>query len=316
MHHLRLLHQLGLMAAIMFFPVWLFADAIQIIPELNAEIGVLLIVDGCLHWLQNILAFTLLKLVTSLTYAVANVTKRIAVISVSLLLLKNPVTWVNMGGMAMAIFGRSTFQPPTQKLKAITSLKLLSISSFWWYFRSVLLQSREAPGEQGFRKFACECLQQTKQADPNLAKPHHLWIQGKPPSIPQIKILNSRFESQRLYITLTPTWSGTNEDFKTHSVIQSFHHHSNGNRKTLRRASQCDDEGFNRILVVIMPLLSKVTFNHVTLWLRATLKSHLRGEHFSAKSFDLFGTIWESSHWGGNDHPGLFLITGTKWWIR
>ena len=64
-------------------------------------------VDGCLHWMQNILAFTLLKLVTPLTYAVANVTKRIAVISVSLLLLKNPVTVTNLGGMLMAIVGMS-----------------------------------------------------------------------------------------------------------------------------------------------------------------------------------------------------------------
>ena len=67
----------------------------------------LLAVDGCLHWLQNLLAFTLLKLVTPLTYAVANVTKRIAVITVSLLLLKNPVTTTNMGGMMMAILGRN-----------------------------------------------------------------------------------------------------------------------------------------------------------------------------------------------------------------
>ena len=118
MHHLRLLHQLGLMASVMFFPVWLFADAVRVIPELNTEIGLLLIVDGGLHWLQNILAFTLLKLVTSLTYAVANVTKRIAVISVSLLLLKNPVTWVNLGGMAMAILGGSTCLSSTQKMIA------------------------------------------------------------------------------------------------------------------------------------------------------------------------------------------------------
>jgi len=80
-------------------------DAPKIPAELNSEIITLLLVDGCLHWMQNILAFTLLKLVTPLTYAVANVTKRIAVISVSLLLLKNPITSTNLGGMFMAIIG-------------------------------------------------------------------------------------------------------------------------------------------------------------------------------------------------------------------
>merc|ERR1719342_433182 len=105
MHHLRLLHKLGLMAALMFFPIWLLVDAPKITSELSSDTLILLLVDGCLHWMQNILAFTLLKLVTPLTYAVANVTKRIAVITVSLLLLKNPVTWTNMGGMMMAILG-------------------------------------------------------------------------------------------------------------------------------------------------------------------------------------------------------------------
>lgn len=105
MHHLRLLHKLGSMAALMFLPIWLLVDAPKIPGELNSDIMLLLAVDGVLHWLQNILAFTLLKLVTPLTYAVANVTKRIAVISVSLLLLKNPVTLTNLGGMLMAILG-------------------------------------------------------------------------------------------------------------------------------------------------------------------------------------------------------------------
>jgi len=105
MHHLRLLHKLGQMAGLMFLPVWLLVDAPRIPSELTSEISLLLLVDGVLHWLQNLLAFTLLKMVTPLTYAVANVTKRIAVISVSLLLLKNPVTVTNMGGMLMAVLG-------------------------------------------------------------------------------------------------------------------------------------------------------------------------------------------------------------------
>ena len=82
-------------------------DAFKIPSELNTEVLLLLAADGCLHWLQNLLAFTLLKLVTPLTYAVANVTKRIAVITVSLLLLKNPVTLTNVAGMMMAVFGES-----------------------------------------------------------------------------------------------------------------------------------------------------------------------------------------------------------------
>ena len=52
---------------------------------------VLLVVDGTFHWLQNILAFTLMKIVNPLTYSVANVTKRIAVISGSLIMMKNEV---------------------------------------------------------------------------------------------------------------------------------------------------------------------------------------------------------------------------------
>ena len=110
-HHLLLLCTLGRIACLMFLPVWLFVDFSKVISHLTNENSVssgvifLLVIDGVLHWMQNILAFTIIKLVAPLTYAVANVTKRISIISVSLLLLQNHVTSSNVCGMMLAIGG-------------------------------------------------------------------------------------------------------------------------------------------------------------------------------------------------------------------
>ena len=121
-HTLRLLLVLGQLSAAMFLPVWLLLDIPEIMQHHSgpgdspADSGrgeetstvpilVLLVVDGVFHWLQNILAFTLMKLVNPLTYSVANVTKRIAVISGSIFMMKNEVTLLNVFGMSTAVAG-------------------------------------------------------------------------------------------------------------------------------------------------------------------------------------------------------------------
>ncbi|XP_058064060.1 solute carrier family 35 member E1 homolog [Anopheles bellator] len=109
-HHLRLLHILGRLALFMFLPVWCYVDLRNVMKHPAITTGdyrviALLFTDGVLNWLQNILAFSFLSLVTPLTYAVASASKRIFVIAISLFVLGNPVTWVNMFGMLVAILG-------------------------------------------------------------------------------------------------------------------------------------------------------------------------------------------------------------------
>lgn len=112
-HHLRLLFILGRLALFMFLPVWIFHDLINLVYDpvtktpvnISYDILGLLFFDGLLNWLQNIIAFSVLSIVTPLTYAVASASKRIFVIGVTLFILGNPVTWVNVFGMAMAILG-------------------------------------------------------------------------------------------------------------------------------------------------------------------------------------------------------------------
>lgn len=109
-HHLRLLHVLSRLALILFLPVWLYIDFFEIIREPTITNGdykviALLFANGVLNWLQSIIAFSILSLCTPLTYAVASSSKRIFIIGASLLVLGNPVTWTNMFGMTLAIFG-------------------------------------------------------------------------------------------------------------------------------------------------------------------------------------------------------------------
>ncbi|XP_034119187.1 solute carrier family 35 member E1 homolog [Drosophila sulfurigaster albostrigata] len=109
-HHLRLLHLLGKLSLFIFLPLWLYMDSVAVfrhtaIKNLDYRVIALLFTDGVLNWMQNIIAFSVLSLVTPLTYAVASASKRIFVIAVSLLILGNPVTWVNCLGMTLAIIG-------------------------------------------------------------------------------------------------------------------------------------------------------------------------------------------------------------------
>jgi len=111
-HHLRLLVILGRVCALCFFPLWLWNDATRIAQDTGflsspsaPRIVALLVIDGACNVGQNMVAFTMISLVSPLSYAVANATKRISIITLSLLIMRNKVTMTNILGMMIAILG-------------------------------------------------------------------------------------------------------------------------------------------------------------------------------------------------------------------
>merc|ERR1712226_299236 len=83
-HHLRLLFVLALIAAICCTPLWILYDVRFILNDSSLihsshtpRLIALLLIDGFCNFTQNLIAFTVIALVSPLSYAVANATKRI-----------------------------------------------------------------------------------------------------------------------------------------------------------------------------------------------------------------------------------------------
>eukprot|EP00123_Amoebidium_parasiticum_P000972 comp11933_c0_seq1/m.6600 comp11933_c0_seq1/g.6600 ORF comp11933_c0_seq1/g.6600 comp11933_c0_seq1/m.6600 type:complete len:478 (-) comp11933_c0_seq1:163-1596(-) len=114
--HLNLLFHTTRTSLAIFLPFWLLTDGRSLFFSTWEEtittsdltfnwLAFKLWFCGFSHFGQNITAFSVLFLVSPVSYSVANTTKRIVIISTSLLVFGNPVTFWNVVGMSMAVGG-------------------------------------------------------------------------------------------------------------------------------------------------------------------------------------------------------------------
>lgn len=102
-HQFELLYILARLSLAFYFPLWLILDFN--LHKADASTVLLLLMDGLVSFLQNVLAFSFLNLVTPLTYSVANASKRLFIISLSILIFRNHISFLNFVGIGLAIFG-------------------------------------------------------------------------------------------------------------------------------------------------------------------------------------------------------------------
>ncbi|KAI6226211.1 Solute carrier family 35 member E1-like protein [Aphelenchoides fujianensis] len=111
MHPIHLLSLNSQLATVLLFPLWVLSDGYSMMwQEDEAKTPTLqflwfLLLSGFLSFVQNFCAFALIHQLTTLSYAISNAAKRVAVILVSLLVLQNPVTPLNMFGTFVSVVG-------------------------------------------------------------------------------------------------------------------------------------------------------------------------------------------------------------------
>jgi len=97
------------MAFILMIPVWIYSDAWRLlhhsVPSTGPSVIIYFIVNGTVHFAQNLLAFAILSSTSPVTYSIASLVKRIAVICLAIVWFKQSVHSVQAVGIGLTAVG-------------------------------------------------------------------------------------------------------------------------------------------------------------------------------------------------------------------
>jgi len=132
------------LAFILTSPIWFWTDGIVLIKDFlhdgsidltekphsfdHGRLFLEFIFNGTFHFGQNIIAFTLLSMVSPVTYSVASLLKRVFVITVTLLWFRNPTTWIQGLGIALTFLGLYMYDRSSASNKADRKARMMADS--------------------------------------------------------------------------------------------------------------------------------------------------------------------------------------------
>ncbi|KAJ3109426.1 suppressor of loss of ypt1 [Phlyctochytrium planicorne] len=112
---LNLLFYSALIAFVLMFPLWFYADGVRMIVEFGREyeeerstwmqVMILFGVNGITHFAQAIFAFWILSLVSPVTYSIASLLKRIFVIIASIIYFGENISSTQAFGICLTFLG-------------------------------------------------------------------------------------------------------------------------------------------------------------------------------------------------------------------
>jgi solute carrier family 35 protein E1 len=96
-------------AFVLMVPLWLYSDAWRIVnhvlPPNAPSITLYFFLNGTVHFAQNLLAFAILSSTSPVTYSIASLVKRIAVICLAIIWFKQSVHYVQAAGICLTGVG-------------------------------------------------------------------------------------------------------------------------------------------------------------------------------------------------------------------
>lgn len=109
---INLLYFSSSMAFLLMTPIWLWVDAPKLLSLMSApgsghafSTAVYYAINGTVHFAQNLLAFSILASTSPVTYSIASLVKRIAVICLAIVWFKQSVHLVQALGIALTALG-------------------------------------------------------------------------------------------------------------------------------------------------------------------------------------------------------------------